>query len=72
MGYGSANAFIYYLYTELGTTSNYSVIADQHTLRITTAYAKPQSFIDFPSRCLVTALNNEESSAYALTPFPAG
>jgi hypothetical protein len=66
------NGFNDYLYTRLGTTSNYSDIADLHTLQISTAHAKPQSFIVFPSRCLVTDLNNGDSSASVLTPLPAG
>jgi hypothetical protein len=66
------NGFLDHLYTRLGTASNYSAIADLHTLRITTAHAKPQSFILFPSRCLVTALNNGDSSASVLTPLPFG
>jgi hypothetical protein len=37
------NGFIDYLYTPLGTTSNYSAIADLHTLQITAAPAKPFS-----------------------------
>jgi hypothetical protein len=39
------NGFIGHLYTPLGTTSNYSAIADLHILQITTALAKP-----FPAR----------------------
>jgi hypothetical protein len=38
------------------------------SLIYTTAHSKPQSFIVFPSRCLVTALNN--SSASVLTSLP--
>jgi hypothetical protein len=38
------NGFIDYLYTRLGTTSNYSAIADLHILRITTAHAQPRVF----------------------------
>jgi hypothetical protein len=56
------NGFIVRLYTRLGTTSNYIAIADLHTLQIMTAHAKPQSLIVFPSRCLVTALNNGDPS----------
>jgi hypothetical protein len=57
------NEFIDNLYTLIGTTSNDNAIADLHTSQITTAHAKPQSFIVFHSRCLVTALNNGDSSA---------
>jgi hypothetical protein len=60
------------LYTRLGTTSNYSAIADIHTLQITAAHAKPQSCIVFPSRCLVSALNNGDSSAFVLTSLTVG
>jgi hypothetical protein len=52
------NGFIDHLHTQLGSISSYSTIADLHILQITTAHAKPQSFIVFPSRCLVTALNS--------------
>jgi hypothetical protein len=38
---GLVNGFIDHLYTPLGNTSNYSAIADLHTLQITTAPAKP-------------------------------
>jgi hypothetical protein len=41
MGYGLENGFIDYLYTPFEITSNYSAIADLHTLQITTALAKP-------------------------------
>jgi hypothetical protein len=40
-GFGLEIGFIDHLYTQLGTTSNYSAITDLHTLRITTAEAKP-------------------------------
>jgi hypothetical protein len=52
------------LYTQLGSTSNYSGIADFHTLQITTVPAK-----SFPSCCvfirlsLVTASNSGDSLA---------
>jgi hypothetical protein len=39
-GYESVNGFIDHLYTPLGTTSNYSVIVNLHTLQITTTPAK--------------------------------
>jgi hypothetical protein len=58
MGFGLVNGFIDHLYTRLGITSNYSVTADLHNSQITTAPTRPQSFIVFPSRCLVTALND--------------
>jgi hypothetical protein len=33
--------FVEHIYTQLGTTSNYSIITDLPTLKITTAPAKP-------------------------------
>jgi hypothetical protein len=41
MGFRLDIGFIDHLYTQLGTTSNYSAIANLHTLQITTAFAKP-------------------------------
>jgi hypothetical protein len=49
-----------------------SAIADLHTLQVTTAHAKSRSFLVFPSRCLVRALSNGDSSASVLTPLPTG
>jgi hypothetical protein len=72
MGSGLVNGFIAHLYTLLETTSNYSTIAGLHTSQITTAHAKPQSFIVFPSHCLITAVNNGDSSASVLMMLPAG
>jgi hypothetical protein len=42
-GMGLVNGFTDHLYTPLGTTSNYSAIANLHTLQITTAPPKPFS-----------------------------
>jgi hypothetical protein len=39
-GFGLDIGFIGHFYTQLGTTSNYSTIANPHTLQITTAHAK--------------------------------
>jgi hypothetical protein len=50
------------LLTQLGTTSNYSAIADLYTLQTT----KSSQFAS-TSRFLVTDLNNEESVASVLT-----
>jgi hypothetical protein len=47
-------------------------MADLHTSEITIAQAKPQSLLMFLSRCLVTALNNGDSSDSVLTPLPVG
>jgi hypothetical protein len=44
-----------HLYTRLESKSNYNAIADLHTLQIATSHTKPQSFIIFPGRWLVTA-----------------
>jgi hypothetical protein len=63
--------WIYYLYTQLGTTSNDNANTELHTSQIITSHAKPQSFIVFHSRFLVTALNNGDSSASVLKPLPA-
>jgi hypothetical protein len=63
------NGFIDHLYTPFGTTSNYSAIANLHSLQITTAHAKSQTFLVLLSRCLVTALNNGDSSASVLIPL---
>jgi hypothetical protein len=55
------NGFTEHLYTRLGTTSNYSAIADLHTLQITI----PACCI-FISRSLAEASNNgDSSSSYA-------
>jgi hypothetical protein len=43
MGCGLMYGFIDHLYTPLGTTRNYSAIADFHTLQIITATIKPFS-----------------------------
>jgi hypothetical protein len=53
-----------HLYTQLRATSNYSAISDLHT------FTKPQSVIVFCCHCLVTTLNNGDSSASLLTPLP--
>jgi hypothetical protein len=42
---------------QMVTTSNYSAIADSHTLQFTTAHTKPSQFV-FTSRLLVTDPNN--------------
>jgi hypothetical protein len=53
--------------TQLGNTSNYSVIANIHNLQITTAPAKsfPACYA-FTSRSLVTASSSGDSSSSAL------
>jgi hypothetical protein len=66
-GFGLDIGFTGHLYTQLGTTSNYSTIANLHTLQITTAHAMsfPACCV-FISRSLVGAPNSEDSSASAL------
>jgi hypothetical protein len=64
--------FIEHLYTRLRSICNYSAMADLRTLQIIRAHANPQSFIVFPSHCLVISFNNGDSSASVLTPLPAG
>jgi hypothetical protein len=65
------NVFIDHLYTRLGTTSNYSAIANLHNSQITRAHAK-SSQSAFTSRFLVTDLNSEDSSASVLTSLLSG
>jgi hypothetical protein len=66
------NGFIEPIYTQLGTTSNYSAIANLHSLKIIASNTKSSpACSEFTSRFLVTASNSEYSSASALTPFPA-
>jgi hypothetical protein len=56
--------FIDHLYTSPGTTSNYSVIANLHTLQITTASDKPfSSLLCLHQPFLATASNSGDSSA---------
>jgi hypothetical protein len=65
-GFGSDIGFIYHLYRQLRTASNYSAIANLHILQITTAHAKFFQPAVFTSRSLVTASNSGDSSASAL------
>jgi hypothetical protein len=58
------NDFIDHLYTPLGTTSNYSAIADLQSLQITTAPANSfPAFYVINSRSLATASSSGDSSA---------
>ncbi|PNF29973.1 hypothetical protein B7P43_G06948 [Cryptotermes secundus] len=70
MGFGLVTHFIDHL--QITAASSYGTITNLHTLQITRARAKSQSFIVFPSHCLVTALNKGDSSASVLMPLPAG
>jgi hypothetical protein len=54
MGYGLLYGFIDHLYTVLETTTNYSAIADLHTLQFTVTYTLV--FSVFISRILATDL----------------
>jgi hypothetical protein len=65
--FGLDIGFIAHLYTQLGTTGNYSATANLHNLQITTEPAKtfPACCV-FTSRSLVTASNSRDSSASAL------
>jgi hypothetical protein len=54
MGYGLPNVFIDHLYTQLGSASNYSAIADLHTLPTTNRYTL--SLLNLPCR---THLSND-------------
>jgi hypothetical protein len=55
-------------YTRLGTTSNYSALADLHTLQITTAHAKPvPGCCVFTSHFLVSASSSGDFSAQVLS-----
>jgi CBS domain containing-hemolysin-like protein len=64
MGYGLVNWYFFHLYTPPRITSNYSALANLHTLQITTAPAT-----HFPACCvltsfsLATAYNSGKSSA---------
>jgi hypothetical protein len=54
MGYELVHGFIDHLYTPLKTTSNYSAIADLHTLQFTVTHTL--GFSVFTSRILATDL----------------
>jgi hypothetical protein len=45
MGFGLVTRFIDHLHTPLATTSNYNVITNPHTLKITRAHAKASQFV---------------------------
>jgi hypothetical protein len=63
-GYGFTIGFIHHLCTPLGTTSNYSAIANLHNSQIITPPTKPfPTCCFFTSRSLTTACNSGDSSA---------
>jgi hypothetical protein len=63
-GYGLVNGFTDHLYTPLRTTSNYSAIANLHTLQFTTAPVKSfKACCVFISRSVATDSNGWNSSA---------
>jgi hypothetical protein len=68
-GFGLDIGLIDHLRTQLGTTSNYSAVANVRTLQITTAHAKyyPTCYVS-TGRFLVTASNSGDSSVSALKP----
>jgi hypothetical protein len=58
------SGFIYYLYTQLGTRSNYSATANSYNSQINTVPAKPfPPFCISISRSLATTSNSGDSSA---------
>jgi hypothetical protein len=64
MRFGLANGFTDHLYTPLGTTSNYSAIADFHTLQITSTH---QVFSVSTSRILATDFNTVINNSLTIT-----
>jgi hypothetical protein len=63
-GFGLVNGFIDYLYTRLGTTSNYSATANLHNSQITRAPVRPfPAWSVFTSLSVATASNSGDSSA---------
>jgi hypothetical protein len=61
MGFGLMNGFIDHLYTRLGRTSNYNVIASFHNSQVTTEPSKifPASDV-LTSRSLAADFNSEK------------
>jgi hypothetical protein len=69
MGFGLMIGFIEYLYIQLVPTSNYSAIADVHTLHMTSAHTK-SSQSAFTSCFVVMNPSNGDSSASVLMLLP--
>jgi hypothetical protein len=68
-GFGLDIQSIDRLYTQLGTTSNYSATANLHNSQITTAPVKPfPAYCVFTSCSLVTASNSGDYSDSVLKP----
>jgi hypothetical protein len=63
--FGFVIGFIEHL--QIVTTSNYSAIANSHTLQFITARSKSSQSAVFNSRCLVTA-SNDGRSPYSVFP----
>jgi hypothetical protein len=64
MEYGLMNGFTDHLYTSLGTTSNYSTVANLHNLQIINAPAKLfSSLLCLHQLSLETASNSGDSTA---------
>jgi hypothetical protein len=62
-GFGFVSRFIDHLYTPLGTTSNYSAIANLHNLQINASNTKSSTPCTvFTRRFLATASNSGDSS----------
>jgi hypothetical protein len=70
MGMGLINGSIEHV--ETVTISNYSAIANSHTLQFSTARIKSSQSAVFTSRYLVTASNVVASSVFVFTPLLAG
>jgi hypothetical protein len=69
MGYGLVNVFIEHL--QVVATNNYNTIPTSTLYKLLHAKSSPACSV-FTSRCLVIALNNEDSSASVLMLLPAG
>jgi hypothetical protein len=65
-GIGLDIGFTDHLYTSLGTTSNYSAIANLHALQVTTAQAKP-----FPACCVLISRSLATTFTVEILQLPA-
>jgi hypothetical protein len=55
---------------QIVTTSNYSAMANLHTLQITRARTKSSQSAVFTSRCLVATSNSGRSPYYGFSNYP--